>query len=373
MGPPAGVCPKPTIKITDWKRVSTELEKVDTHALNNIPYAIETTDEIDSALRALTNHIRTMVKRSSCNIQYMPKELLLPTRLERSQVIGIPMPGKPRNLPASCRPINLLSGLGSPSLRIHNARIPGQYSYKYLGVTLGMNLHFREHIKRVRKTATFYQARLNGMLVLNRDSELPIITKHMKDAFERFFSIAEMHLNLLFSATMSYEAPPSHHFIRRPRNALKDPPDTFIAEQSLNNHCTLVWASARKTILVELERVQRWVLKVIFEKPFRHPIDLLDREGEIISVRELHIYRMCAVQQQNTGVSNSNRYCISSSQCEFRWLTSLHYPTSLSIPLPSFHSNPIDLPVIILHISDFYTRDRHRTGGSSGVWSIYGR
>ncbi|GBP19322.1 Probable RNA-directed DNA polymerase from transposon BS [Eumeta japonica] len=49
----------------DWKRLSTALEEVDTSALNNIPDVIETTDEIDSSLGALTNHIRTVVKRCS--------------------------------------------------------------------------------------------------------------------------------------------------------------------------------------------------------------------------------------------------------------------------------------------------------------------
>ncbi|GBP36002.1 hypothetical protein EVAR_29129_1 [Eumeta japonica] len=61
-GSPAGVCPKPTIKVTEWKRVSTVLEEVDTPALNNIPDIIETTDEINSAIGALTNHIRTVVE-----------------------------------------------------------------------------------------------------------------------------------------------------------------------------------------------------------------------------------------------------------------------------------------------------------------------
>ncbi|GBP43739.1 hypothetical protein EVAR_29721_1 [Eumeta japonica] len=65
LGPTTGGCPKPTIKITDWKRVSTALEEVDTPALNNIPDVIETTDEIDSTIGACTNHIRVVVKRCS--------------------------------------------------------------------------------------------------------------------------------------------------------------------------------------------------------------------------------------------------------------------------------------------------------------------
>ncbi|GBP86522.1 hypothetical protein EVAR_69042_1 [Eumeta japonica] len=37
MGPPDGGRPNPTCKITDWKRVSTALEKIDTPPLNSIP------------------------------------------------------------------------------------------------------------------------------------------------------------------------------------------------------------------------------------------------------------------------------------------------------------------------------------------------
>ncbi|GBP89456.1 RNA-directed DNA polymerase from mobile element jockey [Eumeta japonica] len=181
---------------------------------------------------------------------------------------------------------------GTPSLRINNTPIPWQHTYKYLGITLDRNLHFRDHIKRVRKTAIFYQSRLKGMLgrnsklslrnkrtlylmcirtvltyaspvfahaapnrlkklqvlqnkfcrtatnahwcvknsVLHRDLDLPSIRKYMKDASERFFSIAESHPNPLLSAAASYEAPPPYHFIRRPRNIITDPPDDFTVE-----------------------------------------------------------------------------------------------------------------------------------------------
>ncbi|GBP20662.1 Probable RNA-directed DNA polymerase from transposon BS [Eumeta japonica] len=61
----AGGGTKPTIKVTEWKIVSTTLEEADTPALNNVPDITETTDEIDSAIGAFTNHIRTVVERSS--------------------------------------------------------------------------------------------------------------------------------------------------------------------------------------------------------------------------------------------------------------------------------------------------------------------
>ncbi|GBP52838.1 hypothetical protein EVAR_39001_1 [Eumeta japonica] len=60
--------------------------------------------------------------------------------------------------------------------------------------------------------------------------ELPTLSKYMKDASERFFSIAINHPNPLFSAAASYEAPPENHFFRRPRNALIDSPDDLTTE-----------------------------------------------------------------------------------------------------------------------------------------------
>ncbi|GBP67634.1 Probable RNA-directed DNA polymerase from transposon BS [Eumeta japonica] len=63
MGPPDGGRPISTIKITDWKRVSTAFEKIDTPPLNSIPDDIRTTEQIDHAIGALTSHVRTVVKR----------------------------------------------------------------------------------------------------------------------------------------------------------------------------------------------------------------------------------------------------------------------------------------------------------------------
>ncbi|GBP89980.1 Probable RNA-directed DNA polymerase from transposon BS [Eumeta japonica] len=185
----------------------------------------------------------------------------------------------------------------TPSLKMLNAKIPWQRSYKYLGVTLDKNLHFREHIARVRRML-FYTARLGAMLgrksklsrrnkltlykmcirtvltyaspvfahaapkalhrlqviqnkfcraatdahwcvrnsILHRDLELPTLSKYMKDASKRFFDIAGSHPNALLRAAVDYQPPPPTHFIRRPRNVLFDPPDALTAAvDSLND------------------------------------------------------------------------------------------------------------------------------------------
>ncbi|GBP50387.1 Probable RNA-directed DNA polymerase from transposon BS [Eumeta japonica] len=179
-----------------------------------------------------------------------------------------------------------------------NANIPWQQNHKYLEVTLDKNLHFRDHIARVRKTALFYRARLGAMLgrksklsrrnkdtiykicigtvmtdaspvfayvaltaldrlqviqnkfcrsatnahwcvrnsVLHRELELPTISKYMKDALKRFFDIAGSLSNALLNAAVNYEPPPSSHFIHKPRNVLNDPPDALtVVVESLND------------------------------------------------------------------------------------------------------------------------------------------
>ncbi|GBP64077.1 RNA-directed DNA polymerase from mobile element jockey [Eumeta japonica] len=63
MGPPDGGRPISTIEITDWKRVSTAFEKIDTPPLNSIPDDIRMTEEIDHAIGALTSHVRTVIKK----------------------------------------------------------------------------------------------------------------------------------------------------------------------------------------------------------------------------------------------------------------------------------------------------------------------
>ncbi|GBP16720.1 hypothetical protein EVAR_13341_1 [Eumeta japonica] len=62
MGPPDSGRPIPTLEITDWKRASTTLEKIDTLLLNSMLDDISTTDEIDSAIDALTSHVKTVVR-----------------------------------------------------------------------------------------------------------------------------------------------------------------------------------------------------------------------------------------------------------------------------------------------------------------------
>ncbi|GBP60208.1 hypothetical protein EVAR_81353_1 [Eumeta japonica] len=62
-----------------------------------------------------------------------------------------------------------------------------------------------------------------------RDKELSTIAKYMKDASKRFFDIAGSHPNALLRSVVDYESPHRHHFIRRSRNVLNDPPEALTA------------------------------------------------------------------------------------------------------------------------------------------------
>ncbi|GBP65362.1 hypothetical protein EVAR_52136_1 [Eumeta japonica] len=81
MGPPDGGSPNPTLKITDWKSVSTALEKIDTPSLNSIPDDISTTDKIDSAIGTLTNYVRTVVEKSGQKVLTSSDRRRLPTEV----------------------------------------------------------------------------------------------------------------------------------------------------------------------------------------------------------------------------------------------------------------------------------------------------
>ncbi|GBP35370.1 Probable RNA-directed DNA polymerase from transposon BS [Eumeta japonica] len=295
--------PKPTIKVTEWKRVSTGLEEVDTPAFNNISDIIEITDR-----HFMFKHENTHSSRRPLRAR-VPQGSTFSPFLYSAYINNLPRPASGVQLALfsddivmymrgkrakSIRPhfqkaidelaswfltrrieenpeksaaiyfkrrkgksVRLIS-LGTPFLRIYNAPIPWQYFYKYLGVTLGMNLHFKEHIKRVRKTAIFYQARFNGML--DRKSKFSlhnkrtlhlmcirtvqtyaspvfvhaVLSKRRKlQVLQSEFSRAATNTHCRNTSqsvslgSVSYEASPPYYLIRRQRNALTDSPDDF--------------------------------------------------------------------------------------------------------------------------------------------------
>lgn len=59
--------------------------------------------------------------------------------------------------------------------------------------------------------------------------------------------------------------------------------------QSLFSYCIPVWGGCFKTTLIELERAQRAVLKVMLKKPFIYPTVKLHSELKVLSIRQLYV------------------------------------------------------------------------------------
>ncbi|GBP43087.1 RNA-directed DNA polymerase from mobile element jockey [Eumeta japonica] len=149
-----------------------------------------------------------------------------PTAWKEAVVVGIPKPGKPRDFLADYRPISLLSVLGSTlSPLLYSAYVN---SIPRPSTVVQLALFADDTALYLRRAADAPLYVKNS--VLHRNVELPTISKFMKDALERFFNIASNHPNPLLVSAVSYEPPPPHHFCRKPRNVLIDPPDDLTVE-----------------------------------------------------------------------------------------------------------------------------------------------
>ncbi|GBP34320.1 Probable RNA-directed DNA polymerase from transposon X-element [Eumeta japonica] len=111
MGSPTDRTPNPTINITNWK-CRPRLKKIDILSLNSILNDIIKTDEIDSAIVVLTNHVRTVVGNNTRTVPASSEHRNLSAdvlELIRAKNAALRPAGKRRNLPASYRSISLLS------------------------------------------------------------------------------------------------------------------------------------------------------------------------------------------------------------------------------------------------------------------------
>lgn len=63
----------------------------------------------------------------------------------------------------------------------------------------------------------------------------------------------------------------------------------FAICQSIIQYGVSIWGGAGKSTMIELERAQRAVLKVLLKKPFFYPTDLLYNEFQVLRVRQLYI------------------------------------------------------------------------------------
>lgn len=59
--------------------------------------------------------------------------------------------------------------------------------------------------------------------------------------------------------------------------------------QSVLNYCVIVWGGACSTYLLRVERAQRALLKIAFNKPFRYPTKELYSDCKLLTVRQLYL------------------------------------------------------------------------------------
>ncbi|GBP20944.1 RNA-directed DNA polymerase from mobile element jockey [Eumeta japonica] len=76
-----------------------------------------------------------------------------------------------------------------------NAKIPWQFNYKCLGVTLDRNHRFKHHIERVRRIAISFRSRLDAML--GRKSKLSLRNK--RTIHKMYVRTAMTYASLVFA------------------------------------------------------------------------------------------------------------------------------------------------------------------------------
>ncbi|GBP39666.1 RNA-directed DNA polymerase from mobile element jockey [Eumeta japonica] len=84
LGSPSWDCPPAVKTMTNWQKVSTVLEEIDTPILNSIPNDIVSTDDIGNVIGTLTNHIRTVVDDSSRTVSANSVRKELPRNVKKT-------------------------------------------------------------------------------------------------------------------------------------------------------------------------------------------------------------------------------------------------------------------------------------------------
>lgn len=74
--------------------------------------------------------------------------------------------------------------------------------------------------------------------------------------------------------------------------------------QSLLTYCNSCWGSAAKSVIIQVERAQRAVLKAMLKRPFRYPTFNLHQEASILTVRQLFILKVTLEKHKNIVVSD---------------------------------------------------------------------
>jgi hypothetical protein len=108
--------------------------------------------------------------------------------------------------------------------------------------------------------------------------------------------------------------------------------------QSVISYCIPVWGGATKTKILDLERAQRSLIKIMYFKPYRYSTDNLYKLCGLLSVRRLYIVSTVTCKHKKVPYDPSKitkrRKCSvvqpSSSKTEFARRQSIHIYNSIN-------------------------------------------
>lgn len=69
--------------------------------------------------------------------------------------------------------------------------------------------------------------------------------------------------------------------------------------KSVLEYGILAWGGIGKSHYDSVEKIQKWILKIIFKKPRRYPSELLYEETKILDVRQLYLKKVLTYQHKN--------------------------------------------------------------------------
>ncbi|GBP33852.1 hypothetical protein EVAR_20963_1 [Eumeta japonica] len=216
---------------------STKIDRSTLHQTNGNNFGQERTNSNNMATKSQVKNPRYIVKKDTYGMRNKIKEcpnlehyILLPTLVIRT----------PSNVRRQKKFNELYHRLihfhGSDNGRPHESsddtkeyncsKRTAPPSKKDIG--LNFNIVLSESEQDLQKATDAQWCVKNS--VLNRDLELSIINKYMKDASKCFFDMAKSHPNPPMSSAATYAPPLAHHFLRKSRNILSDLPDALTTE-----------------------------------------------------------------------------------------------------------------------------------------------
>ena len=95
--------------------------------------------------------------------------------------------------------------------------------------------------------------------------------------------------------------------------------------ESVTGYCISAWGSAAKTAILDIERANRSILKIMLRKPFRFPTTELYKTAKVLTVRQLFVLRVTMIAHKNVVSSTAHK--------------SLLRKRVFKVPLPTIHTH----------------------------------